>query len=69
MNVCIKYKCYISIELVFLKTFMLIMQVNQEKGMIVTIAVLDKGFKFQSYVCNKRHNLLMMSMNLKGSDY
>ena len=37
---------------------------------------LNKGFKFQSYVCNRRHDLLMMSMNLtdiailniKGSD-
>ena len=38
---------------------------------------LNKGFKFQPYVCNRRHDLLMMSMNLtdiailniKGSDY
>ena len=38
---------------------------------------LNKGFKFQTYVCNKFHNFLMMSMNLndiaisniKGSDY
>ena len=26
--------------------------------------LLDKGFKFQSYVCNKCNDLLMMSMNL-----
>ena len=25
---------------------------------------LDKSFKFQSYVCNRCHDLLMMSMNL-----
>ena len=25
---------------------------------------LSKGFKFQPYVCNRSHNLLMMSMNL-----
>ena len=25
---------------------------------------LNKGFKFQPYVCNKRHDLLMMSVNL-----
>ena len=38
---------------------------------------LNKGFKFQSYICNKFHDLLMMSMNLsdvailniKSSDY
>ena len=38
---------------------------------------LNKGFKFQMYVCNRCHDLLMMSMNLsdivilsiKGSDY
>ena len=27
---------------------------------------LNKGFKFQSYVCNRSHNLLMMSMNLSN---
>ena len=27
---------------------------------------LNKGFKFQPYVCNKCHNLLMMSMNLSN---
>ena len=25
-----------------------------------------KDFKFQPYVCNRRHDLLMMSMNLKN---
>ena len=38
---------------------------------------LNKGFKFQQNVCNRCHDLLMMSMNLsdtailntKGSDY
>ena len=25
---------------------------------------LDKGFKFQSYVCNRRHDLVMIFMNL-----
>ena len=27
---------------------------------------LYKGFKFQAYVCNKCHELLMISMNLSG---
>ena len=39
--------------------------------------VLNKGFKFQPNVCNRCHDLLMMSLNLsdvailniKGSDY
>ena len=38
---------------------------------------LNKGFNFQSNVCNRYHNLLMMSMNIsdiavsniKGADY
>ena len=36
---------------------------------------LSKGFKFQSYVCNRCHDLMMMSINLsnisniKGADY
>ena len=38
---------------------------------------LNKGFKFQPYICNRCHDLVMMSMNLsdiaissiKGSDY
>ena len=27
---------------------------------------LSKGFKFQSYICNRCHGLLMMSMNLNN---
>ena len=38
---------------------------------------LNKGFKFQRYVCNRSHDLLMMSMNhsdiailnIKSADY
>ena len=41
------------------------------------LVFLDKGFKFQPDVCNRCHDLLMMSMNLrdiailnfKGADY
>ena len=29
--------------------------------------LLNKGFKFQSYVCNRCHDLLMMSMNLSDT--
>ena len=28
--------------------------------------VLNKGFKFQRYVCNRCHDLLLMSMNLSN---
>ena len=56
----------------FQKELILIKQVHQKSVMFVTI-----GFKFQLYVCNKYHDLLMMPMNLsdtvilniKGSEY
>ena len=71
------YKCYISIELTFLKELMLIRQVNQVSVIFATIGIfLNKGFKFQPNVCDRCHDLLMTSMNLrhiaivniKGSD-
>ena len=44
---------------------MLIKKVNQKSAIFVTISVfLNKGFKFQSNVCNRCHDLVMMSMNL-----
>ena len=57
-----------------MKVLALIKQVDQKSFIIVTI---NKGFKSQSYVCNKCHDLLMMSMNLsdiavikiKNADY
>ena len=36
---CINYKCYILIELMFLKVLVLIKQVNQKSLMIVTIGI------------------------------
>ena len=30
---------------------------------------LNKGFKFQPYVCNRCHDLLMMSMNLSSISF
>ena len=47
------------IGLTFLKEFMLIEQVHQKSVIFFT-----KGFK--PYVCNKYHDLLMMSMNFSG---
>ena len=54
---------------------MLIRQAYQKSAIFVTIGVW--GFKFQQYVWNRYHDLLMMPMNLrdiatlnnKGADY
>ena len=63
MFIC--YKCYILIELTFLKKLMLIKQTNQKSAIFVTISIfLNQGFKFQQNVCNECHDLIMMSMNL-----
>ena len=59
------------IALTFLKELMLIKQVHQKSVIFVTIGI------GQLNVCNRCHDLLMMSMNLsdiailniKGSDY
>ena len=51
-------------ELTFLKELKLIKQVHQKSLIFVTIGIFNKGFKFQPYVCNICHDLLMMSMNL-----
>ena len=54
------------IELMFLKELMLIRQANQKIVMFITIGIfLNKGVKFQSYVCNRCHNLLMILLTLK----
>ena len=71
------YKCYIS---TFLKELMLMKQVHQK---IVIIGIchywyfLNYSVKFHPCVCNRCHDLLMLSMNLsdiavlniKGFDY
>ena len=59
------YKCYISIELTYVKELTLIKQANQKSAVLVTIGnFLNKGFKFEPNVCSRCHDLLMMSMNL-----
>ena len=78
MNVCKCYKCYKcykSIELTFLNKLMLIKQEHQKS--VVIIGIFYYRFTFQPNVCNRCHDLLMMSMNLndiasfniKGSEY
>ena len=53
------------IELTFLKELMLIKQGNQMRVIVVNIGIfLNKGFKFQTHVCNRCHDLLMISVNL-----
>ena len=50
---------------------------SKECGICYYSYFLDKGFKFQIYVCSRCHDLLMMSMNLiniallkiKNADY
>ena len=60
------YKCYIMAELTFLKELMLIKQVHQKSMIFVTIGIfLIKGFKFQPNVCNRCHDLLIMSVNIR----
>ena len=57
------------IELKFLKEMILIKQVQWKSVILVFFTVIHnwyslyKGFKFQPYVCNKFHDLLMISMN------
>ena len=58
------YKCYIFIEPTFLKETMFIKQVHQKSVIFVTMVFLNKGFEFQPNVCDRCHDLLMMSMNL-----
>ena len=62
----------------FLKELILIKQVHQKSVIFVTIGTfLNNGIKFQSYVCSRWHDLVMMSINLiniailcmKGSYY
>ena len=50
-------------ELTFLKELILINHAQQECNICEYWYFLDKGFKFQPYICNGCH-VLMMSMNL-----
>ena len=56
------------IELTFLKESFLPKQVKQKDKIFVTDSTFfNKGFKFQSYVCNRCHNLLMVSINFSDT--
>ena len=53
------------IELTFLEELMLTSQANQKSAIFVSIDwyFSNQSFKFQSYICNRCHDLLMMYMN------
>ena len=50
------------IELTFLKQLVLILRA----WYLLLWYFLNKGFKFQTYVCNRCHDLLLMSMNVSN---
>ena len=55
MIFCIKYRCYIMIELTFLKELMLIRQATQKSAIFITT-----GRYHNSDIFNERHDLLIM---------
>ena len=70
------YKCYIYIEMTFLKELMLIKQANQNSDIWHYWYFLHRGFKFQLNVCNGFHDVLMSTklsdidiLNIHGADY
>ena len=64
---CIKYKSYIMLELAFQKELLLTQQMHRNSVIFVIIDIsLKKSFKSKSYICNRCHNLSMMSMNLSN---
>ena len=65
-------------ELIFLKELILIGHINQKECMVCHYWYFkDIGYKYESHVCNKCHDLLMvvydlknfMILNIKGVDY
>ena len=65
INVCVNYKCYIMIELMFLNKLMLIKQANQKSVIFCHYwYLLNKGLKFQPDICKGCHDVLMTFMNL-----
>ena len=62
------YKCYIMIELTLLEGIDVKKKSeSKECDICHHWDFLDKGFEFQSYVCNECHDLLMMSINLSDN--
>ena len=55
------------IELTFLKKLKLIKQVHEKSDICHYWYFLSKEFKIQPHTCNRCHNLLIMSLNLKDT--
>ena len=62
---CVNDKCYIVIELMFLKELILIKEAHQESDICRYWNFLGKEFKFVSHVCNECY-VLMKSINLSN---
>lgn len=63
----INIKCYIMIELIFLKVLMLVRQVPLNIILFVTIGIfLDREFTFEPTVCNSCLDVLMTSININS---
>ena len=62
MFVC--YKCYILKELIFPKELMLIKQANWKSAIFFFIGIFQISFRFQTNVCSRSHDLLMISIHL-----
>ena len=62
---CVNDKCYIVIELMFLKELILIKEAHQESDICRYWNFLGKEFKFVSQVCNECY-VLMTSINLSN---
>ena len=65
MSFCLKYECYITIDVSegidINKT-----STSKECDIFLYWYVLNKGLRFETYVCNRCHDLLMMSMHLNN---
>ena len=62
---CVNDKCYIVIELMFLKELILIKEAHQESDICRYWNFLGKEFKFVAQVCNECY-VLMTSINLSN---
>lgn len=63
----INIKCYIMIELIFLKVLMLVRQLPLNIILFVTIGIfLDREFTFEPTVCNSCLDVLMMPININS---
>ena len=60
------YKCYIILELMVLKVFMLMIQVHPKNALFVTNGILNRGFRLQPTFCYSFYDILMLSIEIKS---